>query len=76
MLNNIARDEDCRAGAVCQYENLLELLSTRGDLRSFTIVTFQDAAEFASATDNALGLWAYGQNIQPTCKLRDSLLMR
>ena len=48
MLNNIARDENCRVGAVRRYENLFGLLETNGSLRGFTVVTFKNAAEFVN----------------------------
>ena len=55
--NYIASNKNSGADAVRQYEDLLELLVARDSLRGFSIITFQDAAEFSLASNSAFALW-------------------
>lgn len=54
--NDIARDENNRAGATRPDEDRLELLNSDASLRGFAVVTFQDATKFSFASNSAFRL--------------------
>ena len=54
--NYIASNKNSEADAVHPNEDLLELLATLDDLRSFAVVTFQNATKFSFTSNSAFRL--------------------
>ena len=54
--NYIASSRKSGAGAIHQYENLLEQLNSNENLRGFAVITFKNAAEFGLASNSAVCL--------------------